>query len=179
MKPNNEYKKMYAIAIYSFPFITNFVIDHGTSRKKAGGTELTTVRNLPKLDRKQFLVDLEPEARKEKMNSIIAKYQPRNAVTSKTAAKNIVSRCIQFCVHSFAKNIFEFLHGMAGEKSEVPKMLRTLDKYDILGLVFRPRPETWCNEEVVDPNTNLLATSFKTIDPAPTISTQKNNQCFI
>ena len=99
------------------------------------------------------------------MNNIIAKYQPRNVVTSKTAAKNIVSQCIQFCVHSFTKKVFEFLHGVAGEKNEVPKRLRTLDKYDILGLVFRPRLEAWCNEEVVDPTTLLLTTSFKTIDP--------------
>ena len=46
----------------------------------------------------------------------------------KTAAKIIVSQCIQFCVHSFAKFFFEFLHGVAGEKNEVPKRLRTLDK---------------------------------------------------
>ena len=26
-------------------------------------------------------------------------------------------------------------------------------------------PEVWCNEEVVDPNTLLLATSFKNIEP--------------
>ena len=71
----------------------------------------------------------------------------------KTAAKIIVSQCIQFCVHSFAKKVFEFLHGVAGEKNKVPKRLRTLDKYDILGLVFRPRLEAWCNEEVVDPTT--------------------------
>ena len=128
------------------------------------------------MDRKQFLVDLEPEARKEKMNNIIAKYQLRNVVTSKTAAKNIVSQCIQFCV-PLAKNVFEFLHGVASEKNEVPKRLRTLDKYDILGLVFRPRPEAWCNEEVVDPNTLLLATSFKTIDPHYQYT--KNDQCFI
>ena len=116
MKSNNDYKKMYAIAIYSFSFITSFVIGHGTCRKKAGGTELTTVRNLPKLDRKQFLVGLEPEARKEKMNNIIAKYQPRNAVTSKTTAKNTVSRCIQFCVHSFAKKVLSFYMECGREK---------------------------------------------------------------
>ena len=135
---------MYAIAVYLFPFIAIFVIDHGSSRKRAGGTELTTVRNLPKF---------------------IAKYQPKNVVTSKTAAKDIVSRCIQLCMHSFAKNVYEFLHGVVGEKNEVPNRLRALDKYDILGLVFQPRSEAWCNEEVVGPNALLLATSFKAIDP--------------
>ena len=99
------------------------------SRKKSGEAVITTVRNLPKLDRKEFFVGkrdgekqyLEREARKDKMNNIIAKYQPRNAVTSKTAAKNIMSRCIHFCGHSFTKNVFEFLHGVAGEKMKSRK----------------------------------------------------------
>ena len=52
-----------------------------------------------------------------------------------------------------------------GDKNEIPKRLRTLDKCDIMGLVFRPRTEAWEKEEAVDPNTLLLVGSFRTIDP--------------
>jgi hypothetical protein len=34
----------------------------------------------------------------------------------------------------------------------------------VIVLVFRLRAEAWSNEETVDPNTLLLASSFKTID---------------
>ena len=108
---------------------------------------------------------LEKEVRKEKMKSVVNKYKPENFVTSKTKGKEIVSRCIQFCIQSFTKNVFEFLYGVSGDKKEVPKRLRTLDKYDIMGLVLRPRAEAWVEEETVDPHTLLLVGSFRTIDP--------------
>jgi hypothetical protein len=91
-------------------------------------------------------------------------YKPVSVVTSKTAATKIVSRCIHFGVHLFTKNVFQFLYGEPGDKKEIPKRERTLTKFDVIALVFRPRVEAWSNEETVDPNTLLLVSSFKTID---------------
>ena len=62
------------------------------------------------------------------------------------------------------KHVFKFLYGEPGDKKEIPKRERTLTKFDVIALVFRPRAEAWSNEDTVDPNTLLLYSFFKTID---------------
>ena len=67
-------------------------------------------------------------------------------------------------MHCFAKNVFEFLYGVAGEKNVVAKRMRRINKFDLIGLWFCPRREAWSEEDTVAPNILLLAESFKTID---------------
>ena len=153
MKHKTEYKVMYGIATLSFPMLTHFVIDHGTTHKKVNGQMKILIRKLPKAFRKQRITE-----------GVMDKYKPVSVVTSKTAATKIVSRCIHFGVHVFTKNVFQFLYGEPGDKKEIPKRQRTLTKFDVIALVFRPRTEAWSNEEAVDPNTLLLVSSFKKID---------------
>jgi hypothetical protein len=49
-------------------------------------------------------------------------------------------------------------------KKEITKRERTLIKFDVIALVFRPRAKAWSNKETVDTNTLLLVSSFKTSD---------------